>query len=141
MGYDAQTARHTEIKERKMKDQKYGPQTVEIEALIERVETVTPKQIVALAKSYAAARSEELWGTAWGVAWDKAWYMMWKAEREEAWDAVWPVVLAARKIAQEDTSRAIRNATLALLVRDLIPTEQFDLLYGPWKIVMGEDES
>ena len=40
------------------------------------------------------------------------------AARDAAWDAAW-------------------DAALALLTRDLISTEHFDLLYGPWREVMS----
>src|SRR6266849_1995412 len=37
----------------------------------------------------------------------------------------------------DDTWIAARDAALALVVRDLITDEQFDLLYGPWAVVGG----
>ena len=55
------------------------------------------------------------------AAWDAARY----AARDAAWYAAW------------DAARAAAGyAVNALVVRDLITTEQFDILYGPWKAVM-----
>ena len=69
------------------------------------------------------------------------------AEQDAAWDAI-----AAQDAARFTARRAARNAiaaqdvdaaayaawpaALALVVRDLITPEQFDLLYGPWASVM-----
>jgi hypothetical protein len=44
------------------------------------------------------------------------------AARNAAWDAAWA---------------AARNAALALIVRDLITAEQFELLYGSWRSVIS----
>jgi len=46
----------------------------------------------------------------------------WDAAQDAARDAVWA---------------AARAAARALIVKDIITAEQFDLLYGPWKSVMG----
>jgi hypothetical protein len=48
------------------------------------------------------------------------------AARNAAWNAAWD---AARDAAWD--------AAAALVVRDLITPEQFDLLYGPWASVFG----
>ena len=42
--------------------------------------------------------------------------------RDAAWDATWD---------------AARNAVLALLVRDLITTEDYDALTRPWRTAIG----
>jgi hypothetical protein len=47
-----------------------------------------------------------------------------------AWDAAWDAARAAARDAAWDAARA-------LIVRDLITPEQFDLLTGPWRSVMG----
>jgi hypothetical protein len=48
------------------------------------------------------------------------------AARDAAWDAAWDAVRGAA-----------RGAAQALVVRDLITPEQFDVLTGPWVSVMG----
>ncbi len=82
-----------------MTEGEYGPNTAEVEALIEKIKTITPKQIDKLGAALGAARGEAL-GAALGAA---------------------------------------LEAACALVVRDLISEEDFDLLYGPWKIVMEEE--
>ena len=49
------------------------------------------------------------------------------AARAAAWDA-----------AGDAARAAARAAAVGLVVRDVIATEQFDVLYGPWASVMGE---
>lgn len=49
--------------------------------------------------------------------------------RDVARDAAWGVAWGAA-----------RDAARALLTRDLITPEQFDVLYGPWKEVIGDDD-
>ena len=98
---------------------KYGPNTAGVEALIETIETITPKQIDKLGAA---------WDAALGAAWDAAWDAAWGA----AWDAARGAGLGAAR-------GAAWGAACALVVRDLISEEDFDLLYGPWKIVMEEE--
>ena len=75
-------------------------------------------------KTITADEAERLYA-AWYAAREAARYAVWEAARYAVWDAVWA-------------------AAIALMVRDLITTEQFDLLYGPWASVFGvadeEDE-
>ena len=100
--------------------QALGPNGEVVEAHIEKCKTVTPEQVDRLNAAVDAA-----WGAAWDAAWDAAWGAAWGA----AWDAAWG---AART--------AAGDSALALLVRDLITPEQFDVLYGPWASVMEVDE-
>ena len=90
---------------------KYGPQTAEIEAIIERLKTMTVDEAKALAAAWYDDRT-----AAWKAAWYAAWYAAVDAARDAAWYAI-----------------------LALLVSDLITPEQFDLLYGPWASVMEKE--
>ena len=47
--------------------------------------------------------------------------------------------LTAREAKRLDAAwNAARDAALALVARDLISTEHFDALYGPWASVIGE---
>jgi hypothetical protein len=112
-------------------DLKYGPQTAEVEAHIERIKTLTTEQLDALSKAYdsaVAARSEELWD-----AWCSAELVGRDEMREEAWSVARDAVRAGKK---NSAWYAIWYAILALLVRDLIIPEQFDLLYSPWSRVV-----
>ena len=45
---------------------------------------------------------------------------------------------AARDATQYTAWDAARDAVLAVLVRDLIAAEQYDLLTEPWRTVMGD---
>ena len=56
------------------------------------------------------------------LAQDATWYAARDAVRAAAWAAAW---------------NAARDATLALLVRDLITTEQYDALTRPWRTAIG----
>ena len=114
---------------------KYGPNTAGVEALIETIETITPKQIDKLGAAWDAAL-----GAAWDAAWDAAWGAAWDAARGAALDAAWGAAWDAARGAGLGAARgAAWGAACALVVRDLISEEDFDLLYGPWKIVMEEE--
>jgi len=104
----------------------YGPQTIEIEALIEKISNMPEKQAVEL---------KSAWDANWNTAWEAAWIIAREAARnagrwaarDAAHGAVWDSVAYG----------AARDAVLALLVKDKISAEDFDTLYGPWKSVMG----
>lgn len=98
-----------------------GPQGEEVVALIERCRSLTTEEGRRLDAAWDA------WDAAWGAwdawdAWDAAWNAARNAARNAAWGAAWNAAWAA---------------ALALLTRDLISTEHFDLLYGPWREVMS----
>ena len=100
--------------------QALGPNGEAVAAYIERCKTITADEAERLYAAWYAARE-----AAWYAAREAARYAVWEAARYAVWDAVWA-------------------AAIALMVRDLITTEQFDLLYGPWASVFGvadeEDE-
>ncbi len=111
---------------------RYGPQTAQVEALLERARNLTDKETEALRDAWdarAAARAAA-WVAAWAAwaAWDA-----WDArDARAAWDAGREAVWAAR------------DAVLALVVRDLIgqhgfTQEHYDTLVEPWETVMGTD--
>jgi hypothetical protein len=138
-----------------LNDKKYGAQTTEIEALIERVKTVTPEQAEALSN---VSRSEESSDAAWDALWnagrEDAWNEAWDSMREAIWDALWDAMRATvwsaalhtvrealwDEVWEEATEMAwvvtAHDALVALLARDLITPDQFDRLYGPWQSVM-----
>ena len=55
-----------------------------------------------------------------------AWEGAWAAAQDAAWEGAWA--------AAQDAGR---DATLALVVRDLITKDHYDLLTGPWAQVIG----
>jgi hypothetical protein len=102
--------------------QLFGPNGEQVVALIEQAKTLTPEQSRALV-------------AAWAAAWDAA--------RAAAWDTAWAAARDAARAAARDAARAAVwdaawAAARALVVRDLITPEQFDLLAGPWVSVMGD---
>ena len=114
--------------------QALGPNGEAVAALIERAATITPEQAERLraarnAAWYAAV--DAAWGAAAGAAWNAARSAARDAARRAARRAAWS---AARRAAWH----AARDAAAALVVRDLITPEQFDVLYGPWASVMED---
>ena len=122
-----------------------GPNGEAVVAHIERCRTITADQAQRLYVAWDAARSAAryaAWDAAWYAAWDAAWYAArcaawyaarcaaWYAARDAAWYAAWSAARYAARYAAWD-------AGLALVVRDLISPEQFDILYGPWASVFG----
>ena len=85
-----------------------GPNGVEVAAFLELLPALTRTQ----------------WSAAWNAAWDAAWGAArgaardaaWVAARDAAWDAAW-------------------DAAGALVVRDLISTDHFDVLTAPMRAV------
>ena len=91
-----------------------GPNGVEIVAFLDLLPTLTRAQ-------WDAARSAAL-DAALDAAWDAAEGAARVAALDAAWDAVWGTVWGTAG-----------DAALALLVRDLITTEQFDILTAPMR--------
>jgi hypothetical protein len=110
----------------------FGPQGVQVAALIERCVTLTADDVRRLGATRDAARDATL-GTTWDAAWD--------ATRVAARVAAWDTALYA---AAGDAARdAALGAAWGLLLRDLIgqypgwDQDAYDLLTGPWRQVIG----
>ena len=103
----------------------FGPQTSEVKAFLMKVESITLTQVKALKgnlRTTARGRAwDALWASgrrvAWEIAWDAMWAAPWETIKDPAWDAA-------------------SDALLALLVKDLISAEDFDILYRAWASVM-----
>ena len=91
----------------------FGPQGVHVAALIERARRLTPDEASALGVARDAA-----WGAAWCVAWGAAW-------------------CAARRAAKDVALDAACGAACGLVVRDVITTEDYDILTHAWRTVIG----
>ena len=95
--------------------ERYGPQTVQVEALLDRVRNLTEKETEALG---------DAWKTRQHVAQDVAWY----ADRFSARDVAWTAILYAAREAVWDPAwdawcavcDAVSDAVNALVVRDLL---------------------
>ncbi len=106
-----------------------GPQGEHIAALVTRCRALTLDELNRLSAARDAAR-DAAWDAARGAAWGAAW----DAARDAAWDAAWD---AARDAAWDAARGAAWGAALGLAARDLITTEQYRLLVGPWASVCG----
>lgn len=110
-----------------------GPQGEHVAALLSSIPGITGTT----AARVALARSAVL-DAAWDVSREAALDAAWDASREAALgaarDAAWD---ASRKASRNATLDAAREAVWALLVRDLITTEQYDALTRPWRTAIG----
>jgi hypothetical protein len=140
--------------------QALGPNGEAVATLIERCRTLTYDE----ARQLDAARSAA-WSAAWYAAGAAAWYAAeaaaWDAAGGAAWAAAWDAARSAARSAAGDAARsaarsaawyaagdaaraaarvaagyAAGDAARALMVKDLITPEQFDLLHGPWASMM-----
>ena len=106
--------------------QALGPNGEAVVALIGRARRMTTEERKALAQ----VRTATAWTTACGAAWGAAMGAAWGAARDAACGAACG---AARD--------AACGAAMALVVRDLISREHFNILYGPWASVMENTTS
>jgi hypothetical protein len=113
-----------------------GPNGEAVAAFIDRCRTMTPEQMARLAAARDAARG------AWYAAWVAAWYAARGAARdaargaarEAAWYAAWVAAwYAARGAAWYAARDAAMDAGWAIVVRDLITPEQYDILVKPFR--------
>ena len=103
-----------------------GPNGVEVVAFLELLPTLTNTQ-------WDAAR-DAAWDAAGDAAWDVARDAVLDATRGAARGAAFYAArFAARNAARDAAWNAAGDAVLALLVRDLITTEQFDALTAPMR--------
>jgi len=82
------------------------------------------RYVARLAAAYAAGPAARY------AAENAARYAAWDAARYAAWLAAWDAAGYAAE-------NAARDAARALVVKDLISSEQFELLYGSWGKVIG----
>ena len=113
----------------------YGPNHAEVDAHLERVRHLTPEQVQELAIAYSDADSDAARSAAEYAAFDAAWTAATYALGVAAFDAARHAAMLVNP-SLPGADDASLNAFLALLVRDLITTEQFNLLHGPWASVM-----
>lgn len=114
---------------------RFGPLGEHVAALIECAATLTAEQIrrlevardganEAASEAARAAAKDAVWD---GLGWDIA-------RAAPAWAATW----AASKVTPKGAARAAAwDAAWALLVRDLISAEDYDILARPWRTTIG----
>ena len=115
-----------------------GPNGAEVAAFLDLLPTLTRKQWSAAGDAAWDAARYATWDAARfdarGAARDAAWDAAWNAARYAARDAAWNAARGAARGAARDAARgAAWDAALALLVRDLITTKQFDTLTAPMR--------
>lgn len=112
-----------------------GPNGEKVSALIERIQILTSDEINQFNSAWRAAR-HAAWGVARHAARHAARDAAWDAARDAAWDA------GHRRVGRGAAWDAAWGAAAALTVGDLVGTaftqEHFDLLYGPWREVIGD---
>ena len=103
-----------------------GPNGAEVAAFLDLLPTLTNTQWDAARVPSGAAARVPSGAAAWDAAWDAARIAAWNAAGGAAWDISRTATRAAAGVSAED-------AIGALLVRDLISTEQFDVLTKPMR--------
>ena len=129
----------------------YGPNTLAVQSIIDRIPTLTYAEVNRLGATWAA-----VWDAARDAFWSAAWYAARGAANDAANDAnrgaVWSAAWDAARDAAIDASRgadwyaawyAGRDAIIATLTYDLATIDgpytivQRDLLLAPWVEVCG----
>lgn len=110
-----------------MSEQKYGPQTAEVEALLLRIKELIPDEAQELRETWVALSDPSDYKRS--QQWDDAEKER-NAERLAAWDAMMEALLES----DENTTilrYAIWDAIAALIVKDLVPDDIFLHTYFP----------
>jgi hypothetical protein len=110
--------------------QLFGPQGMQVVALIDRSQSLTASEAIALAAAHGATwdAARAALGAGRGATWDAARGAARGAARDAARGDAWD----ARGAAWD-----ARDPAAALVVRDLITTEEYDTLTRPWRQVIG----
>ena len=112
----------------------FGPQWREIVTLVRQAGSLTSGQAESISAAVNAAVNAA-WNAAWSAAWNAAGNAAGNAARNAAWNAAGTAAWSAAGTAARN---AAWTAAGALGVRDLISSEHFATLYGPWAPVFGE---
>ena len=97
----------------------YGPNTATVQAIIDRIPTLTEDECKRLNAAWDAAR-DAAWDATWDATWNAAWDAAWDAARDAARDAI--VATVTYDLATETGPYTIA---------------QRDLLLAPWVKVCG----
>lgn len=112
-----------------MDKNKYGPQTVKVEALLRRAKRLTPEQMSRLRSTWRESTEARVRIESLADALDAR-----AKERRAAANTFGAIALAQQ--GWTVAWHAVSDAVLALLLEDLITEEQFSALYRPWASVM-----
>lgn len=122
--------------------QALGPNGEAVVALIERARRLTRAEMDSLGTARYAAWNAARYA-ALNAARDAARVASWNAARYAARDAALDAARDATRVAAESVAwlaswDAAWGAAVALIVRDLLPREHYDVLVGPWAAVTGK---
>jgi len=107
---------------------RFGPQGVEVAALIRRAAVITAEEADQLSLAWDAW--DAAWDATWNTARDSKSWAQWDAARDAAWNA-------ANKAAW-DAEWAAAALSVRHLIGDYGFTQQhYDLLTGPWRQTIG----
>lgn len=116
---------------------KYGSNTKDMEQFIERIKAITPEEVEKLGLAFgkvSAFKHKAAWDAAFDAGEDSSRLGIGDTACDEAWRALEHVGYRYLSWC------AIYDAILALVAKDLISKENFDVLYGPWKQTMEVGE-
>ncbi len=114
-----------------MAEQLYGPNHNQVALFIDNIPTMTIDE----AREIQHKREEILNDSAWSSARDSAWSSAKTSVRKAAWDAA---KISAWDAAQDSAKASVRacvSASQALVVRDLISVEDFEILISPCRFI------
>ena len=92
----------------------------------------TTDQFIEEFKSFDDAKIKQLsatWSATWSAAQHEAWSAACFVARNEAWSEAWS---EAWNVVQNAARYVARSADLAILAKDKITPEQFEILTSPW---------
>jgi hypothetical protein len=120
--------------ERRAAIERYGPNGAAVAQLLEQAKGVTADQRLVLLAGKATWKDSNRYWYVYSASHDA----MMESGRYDAWRAAKAAGLPGGGWADEDKAwMAVENATLALLVRDLISAADFRALYARWADVFG----
>lgn len=116
--------------------------SVEVETLIGRIKALTPEQSIALTEAWDNNEDVSVRMNAWLHALQASEDGNRQREWKRAYRATTKASPRATILDWYEAQVVAWEAVAALVVRDLLTTEDFDALYGPWASVMeGKDGS
>ena len=114
---------------------RYGPNSAEVQRLRSEIKTISKEQSIAMNDLWEH-QDEDIWYETWRRVHETI--ALWNGGRSKEWTKAWADIWDKdiRGEILESRWACIRDAALAILVRDLISDEDFNVLYNPWASVM-----
>lgn len=113
---------------------KYGPNTEKIEQILTQIAILTPEQAQGLGYAWDDLCVDAWWDLYYETVWDEGleWHNVQVAFQTATRGIFW-------EMASDGVWKATEGVILALFMQDKISQGKFDILYGPWKKVMGDE--